>query len=81
MIVGSHFEEVIDPPHNDVKNITLGVNNQVADEATELPPSDENKVNEAEQASSIFGCFLCDYKSNWEKGLHIHLTRKHGEME
>ena len=61
VIAGLNYKE-----DSDVENVTIRANNQVADEATELPPSDENKVNEAEPASEIFGCFLCGSKSNWE---------------
>jgi hypothetical protein len=77
-IVGAHTEQVSDSSHNDVVNEG---EDQVADKATEVPTSDENKGNEAEGASEIFGCYLCDFKSNWENGLTIHLTRKHVEIE
>ena len=81
-IVGAHSEQVSDSSHNDVVNVTLKAEDQVGDKATEEePPSEENKVNGAEEAPEIFGCSLCDFKSNWGHGLNIQMTRKHGEIE
>ena len=30
---------------------------------------------------NFFECILCDFRSNWNNGLKIHITRKHGEIE
>ena len=80
-IVGAHSEQVSDSSHNDVVNVSLKAEDQVADKATEVHPGEACKVNEAEEAPEIFGCSLCDFKSNWGNGLNIHMTRKHGEIE
>ena len=64
---------------SDVLNVTG--NDQVAEEATANPPIEKNEVNEADKVSEFFYCPLCDFKSNWDNGLSIHITRKHGEIE
>jgi hypothetical protein len=46
---------------------------QVADKANEVPTSDENKVNKAEGASEIFGCYLIIEKR--QKQLNMQLTQ------
>ena len=38
-------------------------------------------MNEAEEVSQYFECLLCDFKSNWDDGLNINMTRKHWEIE
>ena len=61
-----------------------------ADEAGEVVTadqaiSDENVVSvdekSAEKAGNDFKCLLCDFTSNWENGLQIHMTRKHNTIE
>ena len=53
--------------------------NDVAEEATDILPSE--KENEAVQVSEFYECSLCDFKSNWDNGLNIHMARKHAEIE
>ena len=37
--------------------------------------------NKAEEAEKRFECILCDFHSNWENGIKIHMSRKHGNIE
>jgi hypothetical protein len=74
------IEEIVNVEET-VVNDTLEAEDKVADKATEVATSDENKMNEAEGASEVFRCYLCEFKSNWENGLSIHLSRKHGKIE
>ena len=61
---------------------------EVAEKATETSEniveadkaSDKN-ILKAEKALAIFECQICDFKSNWENGVQIHMTRKHGTIE
>ena len=48
----------------------------VAHESSEIPMNDE-----AEEAEKRFECILCDFNSNWENGIKIHMSRKHGNIE
>ena len=41
----------------------------------------EESVDEAEQAREEFSCPICDFVSNWENGLGIHMTKKHANLE
>ena len=42
----------------------------------------ENKIDEsAEKAEVDFSCLICDFRSNWENGLKIHMARKHCNIE
>ena len=77
--VAKHAENANDPQPSDGLNVTAS--DQVGDEATEIPTIEEINVNEAEDVSEFFECILCDFRSNWNNGLKIHITRKHGEIE
>ena len=62
------------PPSSDV----------VAEEANknsdkEVNVTEEEKV--ADEASFEYPCEICDFKSNRESGLHIHMSRKHKTLE
>ena len=35
----------------------------------------------AEQARDIFPCLICEFVSNWESGLLIHMSKKHSMIE
>ena len=48
----------------------------VAHESTE-----SGMDNEAQEAEKRFECILCDFHSNWENGVKIHMSRKHGNIE
>ena len=39
--------------------------------------SDQSAV----QAKNDFPCLICDFVSNWESGLLIHMSKKHSMME
>ena len=39
------------------------------------------EMNLAEQVKEIFCCDICDFCSNWENGLAIHMTRKHAKID
>ena len=42
----------------------------------------ENRIGKsAEKAKTGFSCLMCDFTSNWENGLKIHMTRKHCNIE
>ena len=47
----------------------------------------DNQAEEAEEDNTKttekveYSCELCDFKSNWENGLRIHMTRKHSQIE
>ena len=42
----------------------------------------ENRIGKsAEKAKTGFSCLMCDFRSNWENGLKIHMTRKHCNIE
>ena len=50
----------------------------VAEKATNI----EGNTNDvAEKASEHFECQLCDFISNWENGLKVHMSRKHSRIE
>ena len=36
---------------------------------------------EAENALKHVECLICDFSSNWENGLKIHMSRKHSKIE
>lgn len=46
--------------------------------ATEKVGTENNK---AETATETFECIICDFKSNWENGLKVHIARKHEKIE
>ena len=60
-------------------NSNLNDNNEVTEEvitkATTVEPEKAND-NHAEQAGTDFQCDLCDFSSNWENGLSVHMARK-----
>ena len=39
------------------------------------------EMNLAEQVKEIFPCDICDFCSNWENGLAIHMPRKHAKID
>ena len=62
------------PPSSDV----------VAEEANENSDKEVNVTEEekvADEASFEYPCEICDFKSNRESGLHIHMSRKHKTLE
>ena len=54
--------------------------NNVAEKATEEVR--EEAENIAEKVSiEHFECCICDFVSNWEQGLRVHMARKHSKIE
>ena len=41
----------------------------------------KKKGNEIENPEKGFECELCDFTSNWNNGLQIHMARKHSKLE
>ena len=39
------------------------------------------EINLAEQVKENIACDICDFCSNWETGLALHMTRKHAKIE
>ena len=64
-------------------DVTIGNKFKDAVEATDLEagtafePADEM----TKEAEIDFSCHICDFSSNWESGLHIHMTKKHANIE
>merc|ERR1712126_294067 len=52
-----------------------------SDEASHsgLQKDDTNQDKNAEEAT--FGCEICDFRSNTENGLNIHMSKKHARIE
>ena len=48
----------------------------LTDDLTEKPAGNVIPTS-AEQAKGKFKCEICDFESNWENGLSVHITRKH----
>ena len=41
----------------------------------------EDATEKAEQSEEVFECNICDFVSNWDSGLQVHMTRKHRNIE
>jgi hypothetical protein len=57
---------------------------QEAEEASDVTAAGkacEASEVSAEQVRTIFPCLICDFVSNWESGLLIHMTKKHSMIE
>ena len=52
---------------------------QNAEEATEISCDKSQEV--AEKASQQFECLICDFTSNWENGLNVHMARIHRKID
>ena len=59
------------------------VEEDIPEETTKVTEevSDKFCSKQAEQAGINFQCLICDFASNWENGLLVHMTRKHGNIE
>ena len=79
----SATEEVRDAATEEVREAELAVDASDTFEATEVGSTIvvEENINKAEQAREDFSCDICDFKSNWENGLAIHISRKHAKLE
>ena len=55
------------------------------EEVKEVVKADKAETNNeditAEKADKSFYCELCDFKSNWENGLNVHMARKHSKID
>ena len=49
----------------------------VAEKATD----ESEKKEEAEEAIQRFECEICDFQSNWQNGLNVHMSRKHSKID
>ena len=49
--------------------------------AEEVNLSSEIVGDTAEKVVEDFPCDLCDFRSNWENGLRVHMNRKHHRIE
>ena len=49
----------------------------VAEKATD----ESEKKEEAEEAIQRFECEICDFQSNWQNGLNVHMSRKHSRID
>ena len=63
-----------DMPAAIASNATETIQDALAEKLEEITTS-------ADQVLEEFQCGLCDFKSNWENGLRIHMTRKHPHIE
>ena len=45
------------------------------------PPSPHQAAAAAASARNDFPCLICDFESNWENGLKVHMTKKHLKVE
>ena len=53
-----------------------------ASDTEEDDKTDKSEDNvSAEQVKEKFSCDFCDFKSNWENGLSVHISRKHKDIE
>ena len=43
--------------------------------------SSTDKKDSTEKVCDTFECEICDFKSNWENGLRIHMSRKHSRID
>ena len=61
----------------------MGEVSDVLPAGEEVVASDTKDSNDIsnDQAKTTFPCLMCDFVSNWENGLQIHLTRKHANIE
>ena len=48
---------------------------------TESNDSSEKVDSDVENSEKDFPCDLCDFRSNWENGLRIHMSRKHSKLD
>ena len=49
------------------------------EEANEIVREKSQEV--AEKASKQFECLICDFTSNWENGLKVHMARIHSKID
>ena len=58
----------------------------LADEASDPFNTEQvdktEKLKEKDSAEqAYFQCNICDFESNWENGLNVHMSRKHANIE
>ena len=74
-------EEASDACAHDTVEEVSTQNTVLAEEANAISSETKDNENEAVKAKENFECLECGFKSNWENGLKIHLTRKHTKIE
>ena len=71
---------------SEVTQVAVKATEQVREEVTE-EISEGRQVAEkaadtnAEKSPESFECYICDFKSNWENGLQVHMSRIHNRIE
>ena len=73
-------EQVQDEEHDVLPADEAGASSVDAAEQVASETEDANDIL-ADQAKVTFQCLMCDFVSNWQNGLEIHLTRKHAKVE
>ena len=61
----------------DIDRFDLEITVPAAEEATE---TENIASDEAEKVQELFECEICDFNSNWENGLKVHMTRIHSKI-
>ena len=54
---------------------------QADDISSETDVCIPEKKEEAEEAIQRFECEICDFQSNWQNGLNVHMLRKHSKID
>ena len=63
------------------EHVANGVYNEITEEVIIGTEIMENTNKDADQADENFECIICDFKSTWQNGLNVHMSRKHGNLE
>ena len=68
---------------NDLDYVPLADKARDHFELNQAAQADEKDTEEAEKTTEevSFSCELCNFTSNWENGLRIHLCKKHSKIE
>ena len=64
-------------PEADADDVSEHSEDVIADQAVAEETVANDSEKSTEKAESDFTCLLCDFRSNWENGLQIHMARKH----
>ena len=55
--------------------------NEVTEEIIEVNPVAEKATDNKEESLEKFECTICDFQSNWDNGLKVHMSRMHSRIE
>ena len=72
----AQVEKAVEARAATAPDVTIGNKFKDAVEATDL-----EAATAFEPAEIDFSCHICDFSSNWESGMHIHMTKKHANIE